>query len=81
VTWIAGLALIWMGYFDFGSAWAWIKLLAVIAMTGMHGWLGARRKEFVAGENTRTGRTYRLANEVPTALMLVILVMVIVRPF
>jgi len=53
----------------------------VIAMTGMHGWLGARRKEFVAGENTRTGRTYRLANEVPTALMLVILVMVIVRPF
>jgi len=81
VAWIAGLLMIAMGAFDWGSAWSWIKLLAVIAMSGFHGWLSKRRKEFAAGVNTRSGRTYRLANEVPTVLMLVIVVMVIVRPF
>jgi len=47
----------------------------------MHVWLGKRRKEFAQGSNTRSGRSYRLANEVPTVLMLVIVVMVVVRPF
>lgn len=81
VAWVCGLLLIAMGGLDFGSVWGWAKLLAVIAMTGAHMWMGARRKEFAAGENTRTGRTYRLANEVPTVLMFVIVISVIVRPF
>ncbi len=80
-TWIFGLILIGMGMFDWGQAWSWIKLAAVIGMTGMHGWLAARRKDFAAGANTRSGRTYRLMNEVPTVLMFVIVFMVIVRPF
>lgn len=80
-TWVFGLLLIALGGFDFGSAWAWIKLIAVIAMTGMHGWLSARRKDFVAGTNQLTGRTYRLMNEVPTVLMFIIVIFVIVRPF
>ena len=80
-TWVFGLILISMGLFDWSAAWSWVKLAAVLGMTGMHGWLGARRKDFVNGTNTRTGRTYRMANEVPTVLMLVIVVMVIVRPF
>ncbi len=81
VAWVCGLILIGLGAFDFGSAWAWIKIIGVILMTGAHGWLGARRKDFANGVNTRTGRDYRIANEVPTVLMLVILIMVIVRPF
>ncbi|MBO6852574.1 MAG: protoporphyrinogen oxidase HemJ [Marivivens sp.] len=80
-SWLFGLILIGMGMFDWGSAWSWIKLVCVIGMSGMHGWLSARRKEFAQGQNTRNGRTYRIANEVPTLLMLVIVVMVIVRPF
>lgn len=80
-SWIFGLILIGLGAFDWGAAWSWIKLASIIAMTGMHGWLGARRKEFAAGTNTRTGRAYRLANEVPTVLMLIIVVAVVVRPF
>jgi protoporphyrinogen IX oxidase len=80
-TWVFGLILISMGLFDWSAAWSWVKLAAVLGMTGMHGWLGARRKDFVNGTNIRTGRTYRMANEVPTVLMLVIVVMVIVRPF
>lgn len=81
VAWLAGLILIGMGAFDWSSAWSWIKLVGVVAMSGFHGWLGVRRKEFAAGRNTRSGRAYRLANEVPTVLMLIIVVMVIVRPF
>ena len=80
-SWIFGLILIGLGAFDWGAAWSWIKLASIIAMTGMHGWLGARRREFAAGTNTRTGRAYRLANEVPTVLMLVIVIAVVVRPF
>ena len=81
VAWIAGLLLIAMGGLDFGSVWGWAKLLSVIAMTAAHGWMAARRREFAEGRNTRTGRTYRLANEIPTVLMLIIVVAVIVRPF
>lgn len=81
VAWVCGILLIGMGGLDFGSVWGWAKLLGVIGMTAAHGWLGARRKEFATGTNTRNGRTYRLANEVPTVLMLVIVVAVIVRPF
>lgn len=80
-TWVFGLILIGLGVFDWSAAWSWIKLAAVIAMTGMHGWLAARLREFAEGRNTRPGRSYRIANEVPTLLMLVIVVMVIVRPF
>ena len=81
VSWLCGLLLIAMGGFDFGTIWAWAKLIGVIAMTGVHGWLAKRRKEFSAGTNTRSGRTYRLVNEVPTLLMAVIVIAVIVRPF
>jgi protoporphyrinogen IX oxidase len=80
-SWLFGLALIGLGMFDWSSGWSWVKLAAVLAMSGMHGWLAARRKDFVNGTNQRSGRTYRIANEVPTVLMLVIVVMVIVRPF
>ena len=81
VSWSAGLLLIAMGGLDFGAAWGWVKLLSVVAMTGMHGWLAARRKAFARGENRLTGRTFRIANEVPTVLMLLIVVAVVVRPF
>ena len=81
VAWIAGLIMIALGAFDWGAAWSWIKIISVILMTAAHGWMSARRKEFAAGQNTRTGRTYRIFNEVPTLLMLFIVIAVIVRPF
>ena len=81
VAWIAGLIMIGLGAFDWGSVWAWVKIVSVVLMSGAHGWMSARRKEFAAGQNTRSGRTYRLFNEVPTVLMILIVVAVIVRPF
>ncbi|MCB5199210.1 protoporphyrinogen oxidase HemJ [Loktanella sp. TSTF-M6] len=80
-AWICGILLIGMGGLDFGAVWGWAKLLAVIAMTVAHMWMAARRKEFAAGTNTRSGKTYRIANEAPTILMIVAVVAVIVRPF
>ena len=50
-------------------------------MTWFHHWLAWRRKDFAKGENTRSGRSYRIWNEVPTVLLIVIVVSVIARPF
>lgn len=80
VVWVFGLALVATpGIVDWGQVWPWAKALSVIAMTWFHLWLGQRRKEFASGQNTRTGRSYRLMNEVPTLLMLVIVVSVVVK--
>jgi protoporphyrinogen IX oxidase len=79
-TWVFGLALVSTpGIVDWSAPWAWAKAASVLAMTVFHMWLGARRKDFVAGTNTRTGRQYRMMNEVPTLLMLVIVIAVIVK--
>lgn len=81
VAWIAGLIMIGMGAFDWGAVWSWVKIVSVILMTAAHGWMGKRRSEFASGTNMRSGRTYRLFNEVPTVLMLLIVVAVVVKPF
>lgn len=81
-TWIFGLIMVFTpGVIDWSQIWPWVKAVSVLLMSGFHGWLSARRKEFERDENTRNGRTYRLANEVPTVLMLIIVISVIVKPF
>lgn len=80
VAWLCGIAMMFVGALDFGAIWGWMKLLCVIAMTGFHVWLGRQRKAVALGQGL-TGRRYRMANEVPTVLMIVILIAVIVRPF
>ena len=79
-TWVFGLALVFTpGVVDWSQAWSWVKAGSVLGMTWFHHWLARRRKEFVAGTNTRSGRTYRLMNEVPTLLMIAIVFAVITR--
>ncbi len=79
-TWVFGLLLAMTpGIVDWSLAWPWVKLGAVVAMTGFHGWLSSRRKDFAAGRNAVNGRRYRLMNEVPTVLMVVIVISVIVK--
>ncbi|MCY4180894.1 MAG: protoporphyrinogen oxidase HemJ [Litoreibacter sp.] len=80
-SWAAGLYMLALGAFDWSQAWSWLKLACVIAMTWFHMWLAKRRKSFVAGENSLTGKQYRMMNEVPTLLMITIVLSVIVRPF
>lgn len=79
-TWVFGLLLVATpGIVDWGQVWPWTKAAAVLGMTGFHGWLSARRRDFELGRNRLTGRTYRIMNEVPTLLMVVIVISVIVR--
>ncbi len=79
-TWVFGLCLVATpGIVDWSMIWPWLKGGSVIAMTWFHMWLGARRKEFAAGTNTLAGRRYRMMNEVPTLLMLIIVFSVIFK--
>lgn len=82
VTWLFGLAMVFTpGLIDWSEIWPWIKTLFVIVITWFHHSLVKWMKEFAADKNTRSGRFYRLANEVPTIAMIGIVLMVVVRPF
>jgi protoporphyrinogen IX oxidase len=79
-AWLFGLCLVFTpGIVDWGQVWPWTKAASVLAMTWFQHWLGWRRKDFVAGSNRVGGRAYRLMNEVPTLLLVVIVVSVIVK--
>lgn len=78
-TWIAGLALVFTpGIVDWSMIWPWTKGASVIAMTLFHHWLMIQRRRLAAGQGL-TGRQYRMMNEVPTLLMVVIVLSVIVK--
>ncbi|MDN5788744.1 CopD family protein [Pseudorhodobacter sp.] len=80
VSWLAGLALVLTpGIVDWSQLWPWTKAVSVLAMTWFHMWLAARRRDFAAGENAVTGGRFRMMNEVPTVLMVVIVASVIVK--
>lgn len=79
-TWVFGLWLVLTpGVVDWGAIWPYTKGASVIAMTWFHQWLAGRRKDFIAGTNTLTGRQFRMMNELPTVLMVVIVLSVVVR--
>ncbi len=81
-TWVFGLMLVFTpGVIDWSAVWPWTKAGAVLAMTWFHHWLGLRHKDFQNQNNTVTGRQFRLMNEVPTVLVIIIVVSVIARPF
>jgi putative membrane protein len=80
VTWILGLLLVATpGIVDWSSVWPWTKLTGIVAMTAFHMWLAKKRKVFAAGENTLTGRQYRMMNEVPTLLLVLIVLSVVLK--
>ena len=81
-TWGFGLSLtVIPGVLDWSDIWPLVKLISIIAMTWFHFWLAKRQRDFELGDNQLTGKTYRIINEVPTVLLLVIVIMVVVRPF
>jgi putative membrane protein len=79
-TWVLGLALVLTpGIVSWDMVWPWTKAAGVLGMTWFHHWLGLRRKDFLAGTNSLTGRQYRMMNEVPTLLMILIVLSVVVK--
>lgn len=81
-TFILGiLLLLTPGIVDWSRGWIHVKLAAVFLMAGFHGALGGWRRAFQQDRNRKSQRYFRIANEVPTLLMAVIVIMVVVQPF
>jgi putative membrane protein len=79
-TWLLGLTLGWMGgWFD--SGWLQAKLALVVALTAVHGFLARWVKAFAADRNRHSEKFYRIINEVPTIIMIAIVVLAVVKPF
>ena len=81
-AWLFGLMLlVTPGVVHWGGGWIYVKLVAVVAMSAFHGLLARWRKDFERDANQRAAGFYRAVNEVPTVLMVVIVVMVVAQPF
>ena len=80
VTWLAGLYLVWAGHW-YTSPWFYAKFFLVFLLSGLHGAFVGWVKDFAADQNTNSQKFYRIINEVPTVLMVFIVILVIVKPF
>ena len=77
-----GLLLATPGLIDWSAGWIWAKLfLVVIGMGGLHGAFARWQRDFAADRNRRPARFYRFANEAPTLILIVVVILVIVKPF
>lgn len=82
-VWILGLVMLFGGdRISFRhDIWIHVKLLLVLAMSGLHGAFSVWRRAFEEDRNTRTARFYRMMNEVPTLLLVAIVILAVVKPF
>jgi putative membrane protein len=80
-SWVFGLWMVHLGMVDWSMGWAWVKAVCVIAMSGVHGMLGASLRAFKEDRNIRSHKYFRLLNEVPTVLLVIIVIAVVVKPF
>jgi protoporphyrinogen IX oxidase len=79
-AWVLGLALIWQG--DWLAAyWLHAKLALVLALSALHGLLARWVRDFAADRNQHTQKFYRIINEIPTLLMIGIVLLVVIKPF
>jgi putative membrane protein len=79
-TWALGLWLVWSGGW-WASDWFKAKVVLVLVLSGVHGLLARWTKDFAADRNRRSAKFYRLVNELPTVLMVGIVILAIVKPF
>ncbi len=84
-TWVLGLSLAWLGpdsrYGWFASGWLQAKIVLVLALSALHGFFARWVKDFAADRNEHSPRFYRLINEVPTILLILIVLLVVLKPF
>jgi len=80
VTWMLGLYLAWDA-FGFRGGWLHGKILLVVLLSGIHGYLAGRVRRFAEDRNDKSGRFYRVINEVPALLLVGIVILVVVKPF
>lgn len=83
VTWVLGLILAFQGGFFSGGSNGWLhaKVLLVVLLSGFHGFCAKNVRLFANDANTRSSRFFRIANEVPTVILIAIVILVVVKPF
>ena len=80
VTWAAGIWMAWNASL-IHAGWFQVKLVCVLLLSGVHGMLSAHVRAFAEDRNQRPQRYFRIINEVPTLLMIAIVILAIVKPF
>ena len=80
VVWLSGLYIAY-AFGDFHAPWLHAKISLVFLMSGIHGFLARQTRVFAEDRNDRSSRFYRVVNEVPTVLLIGIVVLVVVKPF
>jgi putative membrane protein len=80
VTWIVGIVLVFQGQW-LGAGWFHAKFVLVVLMTVVHGLFAHWVNEFSFDRNRHSEKTFRIINELPTLLLIVIVVLVVVKPF
>jgi putative membrane protein len=80
-TYVFGLIMIFGGLVDWHQIWPWVKAVFVLGLTAFHGLLGRYRRAFAEDRNQKSSRFFRSINEIPTVLMIVIVLMVVAKPF
>jgi len=79
-TWVLGLWLVWESG-AYKAGWFHAKFALVLALSGLHGFFVHWVRDFATDQNRRTQKFYRIINEVPTALMIGIVILAVVKPF
>jgi putative membrane protein len=80
-VWVLGITLVVLDPSLLSQGWLHAKILLVLALSGLHGLLAATRRAFAEDRNTRSARFYRIVNELPALAMVLIVILVVVKPF
>ena len=79
-AWVLGLWLMWRGNW-LSAGWMHAKLVLAVGLSAVHGYLSSAQRAFAEDRNTRPARHWRIVNELPTLLMIGIVVLVVVKPW
>jgi putative membrane protein len=80
VSWALGLWLAWMGG-SYAAGWLQAKVVLVVGLSALHGFFARCVRDFAADRNRHSQKFYRIINEVPTILMIGIVILALVKPF
>jgi len=81
VTWVSGIVMIWItGFESLLIFWVYTKIIFVFCLSAFHGFLVTSFKNLKSGKNKKKGNFYRMVNEIPTVLLILIVILVVFKP-
>jgi len=81
VTWVSGIVMIWItGFESLLIFWVYTKIIFVLCLSAFHGFLVSSFKNLKSGKNKKKGDFYRMVNEIPTVLLILIVILVVFKP-